>query len=401
MFIREFLVFGGCFALFVFYLLGERLFLSRRTRIIPQIICVTGTRGKSSVTRLIAFSLKEAGLSVLTRTTGSKPVIIYPDGGEREIVRRGPPSILEGKHILKLGRMLKVDAVIIELMSIHPECSYVESVQMFKPHILVITNVRLDHLDQMGWSKEEIASCFASSISPSSAVFVPKEEFYRVFQAKAGRVNAKIIQVTEDSYEKDLESRETMPFFEFEENLRLALAVTDFLGIDRTDTLQGMIKIQPDFGDLKVWTADLGSPLHCWRLVSGFAANDPESTQKILSRLRERRLFDGKKVIGLLNLRKDRGDRTIQWMRALKQEMFPEFQKLFFIGDHAYALKRKLKSLPNTSLDVLKSKRPQKIMEEVLSSEKGDSVLVGMGNIGGIGVELVNYWDTIGESYDF
>ena len=80
--------------------------------------------------------------------------------------------------------------------------------------------------------------------------------------------------------------------------------------------------------------------------------------------------------------------------------MFPEFQKLFLIGDHAYILKRRLR-ISNTLLFVLKPQAPREIMEKISAIEKEDTVLIGLGNIGGVGKELVNYWEKIGKPYDF
>ncbi len=370
-------------------------------RSIPLRICVTGTRGKSSVTRLIAASLREAGFAVLARTTGSKPVIIFPDGEEKEIKRRGSPSILEGKKILRKGAEHQAQALVLELMSIHPECGYYESVQMFKPHILVITNVRFDHLAQMGNSKEDIARCFASSIPENGTVFVPQGEFFPVFKKVAERMSSPIIQIPGDSFAEYFQSKNNLPSFELEENIRLSMGVAEFLGIDKKVALQGMIKARPDFGSLKTWTVDLGSPPRCWHLVSCFAANDPESTQFVLSGFLEKKLFNGKKIIGLLNLRRDRGDRTFQWLKALKEGAFPEIRKFFFIGDHAHVLKRRLKLSEETELCVSKPHAPQKIMEEISDTVKEEAVLVGMGNMGGAGKELVEYWENIGKPYVF
>jgi len=338
---------------------------------------------------------------VLAKTTGSKPAIIFPDGEEKEIKRRGYPSILEGKKILSAGAKLQAQALALELMSIHPECGYYESVQMFKPHILVIANVRLDHLAQMGTSKEEIARSFASFIPRKSTVFVPQDEFFPVFKEVAERLSSRIIQIPRDSFAEYFQSKKKLPFTEFEENIRLSLAVAEFLGIDNKIALRGMVKVRPDFGSLKIWTADLGSPPRCWHLVSSFAANDPESTRIVLSRLMEKKLFERKKMIGLLNLRQDRGDRTLQWLKALKEGAFSEFQKIFFIGDYAHALKRKLKFRGRAELFVFKPQPPQKIMEGISEMVKGEAVLMGMGNMGGIGKELVEYWENIGRPYDF
>ena len=368
---------------------------------IPLRICVTGTRGKSSVTRLIAASLREAGFAVLARTTGSKPVIIFPDGEEKEIKRRGSPSILEGKKILRKGAEHQAQALVLELMSIHPECGYYESVQMFKPHILVITNVRLDHLAQMGTSKEAIARCFASSIPENGTIFVPQGEFFPVFKEVAERMSSTIIQIPEDSFAEYFQSKNNLPSFELEENIRLSMGVAEFLRIDKKVAHQGMIKARPDFGSLKTWTVDLGSPPRCWHLVSCFAANDPESTQFVLSGLLEKKLFDGKKMIGLLNLRQDRGDRTLQWLKALKEGAFPEIRKFFFIGEHANALKSRLKLPGKTEVCVSKPHAPQKIMAEIAEKVNTEAVLIGMGNMGGLGKELVGYWENIGKPYDF
>jgi len=401
LFIRELIVTGLFAALLVVYLLEERFILSRRSRSIPLRICVTGTRGKSSVTRLIAASLREAGFTVLAKTTGSKPVVIFPDGEEKEIRRRGSPSILEGKMVLRKGVELQAQALVSELMSIHPENGYYESVQMFKPHILVITNARLDHLAQMGTSKEDIACSLASSIPENGTVFVPQEEFFSVFKDVAERMNSTIIQIPGDSFAKYFQSKNDLPAFELEENIRLGLAVAEFLAIDKKIALQGMMKARPDFGSLKTWTADLGSPPRRWFLVSCFAANDPESTQLVLSRLQEKKLFDGKRMIGLLNLRGDRGDRTLQWLKALKEDAFPEIRSFFFIGDHAHALRSKLKMPGKTELFVLKPLASQKIMAEIAEKVKAEAVLIGMGNMGGLGKELVEYWENTGKPYDF
>ena len=362
---------------------------------------MTGSRGKSSVTRLIASSLREAGFRVLAKTTGSKPVVILPDGREEEIERKGQPSILEEKKILKIGAKLEVQALVVELMSVQPECMSAESVQMIKPHVLVVTNVRLDHLNQMGSTKEEIAQSLASSIPAGCTVFIPEEECFPVFKKVGERVNSKIICVGRDSEEEELFLEKYRAPYEFEENLRLAHAVGEFLGIKREHILQGMKNAQPDFGSLKVWKADAGSPPRRLFLVSAFAANDPESTRRVLSKVEKNIPFKGKKIIGLLNLRSDRGDRTLQWLNALNEESFRCFQKIALVGGHAQALRRRLSQAVKSKTFVCKEKLPQKIMSSLLEDEEGEVLLVGMGNMGGYGRELVSYWQRIGSPYGF
>jgi len=85
----------------ILYLSVEAALFRRSPKKIPFRIAVSGIRGKSSLTRLIAAGLRLAGLRVLAKTTGSRPVIIYPDGHEREIRRRGrttPERIMKTKR---------------------------------------------------------------------------------------------------------------------------------------------------------------------------------------------------------------------------------------------------------------------------------------------------------------
>jgi poly-gamma-glutamate synthase PgsB/CapB len=281
---------------------------------------------------------------------------------------------LEGRSLLKKAAGLGAEALVSEIMSIHPECSYVESAQLLQPHILVITNVRIDHTAQMGNSRESVADCIATTVDEDMTVFVPKEESFPVFD-KQGTT---LIRVKKN--------QETI------ENLRLASVVTDHLGIDRTVSLRGMSRARPDPGAARIWTSG------GWRLVSLFAANDPESTRIALSHLQEKETLES--MVGLLSLRRDRGDRTLQWLDALRKNAFPEMRRFFLIGDHARAVRSRLKSLVTQELHVLEKASPEKVMDEIWRESNGETVLVGMGNMGGIGKALVRHWQTLGEAHD-
>lgn len=391
---------GGALTILLFYLFVERVYLQRKVDAVPLRICVTGTRGKSSVTRLIAAALRGSGMSVLARTTGAKPVLIFPDGGEEDISRLGLPTILEGKKILRIGAKLRVDALVVELMGIHPEAIYVESQEIFKPHILVLTNVRLDHMDQMGRTKDNIASCFAGAIPEGCTIFVPNEEAYPVFQRTAESKNAKILRVPENAYYECMDREIGVLSSEFDENVRLSLAVAEFLGQDTPVAFRAMSGALPDFGSLKVWFALRHPPLQDWYFVSGFAANEPESTQLVLSKLRTNLLLEDRTVIGVLNLRGDRGDRTLQWYDALRRGKFPEIQKLICVGDHASAMARKLKKYAGVELYAWRNFQPEEMLERLSAIEKEKAVVIGMGNMGGAGRRLVDYWEKVGTRYD-
>ena len=363
-------------------------------------ICITGARGKSSVARLLASILSQAGFSVLAKTTGSKPVIIFSDGKEKEIIRRSPPSILEQKNLLKIGEDMNVQVLVSEMMSIQAESMLVESGRILRPHILIITNVRVDHIEHWGTTKEEAAACFSAAVSGGGTVFIPAEEMYPVFQEKARKAGSKVISVSQEIF-NDFPLYKLSPTAnKFEQNIRLCLAVSDHLGIDPSQIKKGIARVQADFGGLKAWKIPMGEGGSIWHFLSAFAANDPISTRQVLERINKVKSLAGKKFIGLLNLRGDRGGRTLQWLEAVKQGDFPEFDRLVLSGEHALAFKRKLRKFPcRSKLFVLKEKKAKKIMDSLFEISRDDAVVIGMGNMGGAGEALVKYWQKVGEYY--
>jgi UDP-N-acetylmuramyl tripeptide synthase len=67
----------------------------RDRRALAHVIYVNGTRGKSTVTRMIAAGLTAGGHRVLCKTTGTLPIAIHPDGRQELIERKAPANIRE------------------------------------------------------------------------------------------------------------------------------------------------------------------------------------------------------------------------------------------------------------------------------------------------------------------
>ena len=373
----------------------------QRTRKIPLRICVTGTRGKSGVTRLLASCLSQAGIRVLAKTTGSKPVLIFQNGEEKQIKRRGLPSILEEKKVVRMAVSRSAQALVVELMSFGPESLSVENRRMLRPHVLVITNVRMDHTAQSGKSRDEIAENFGRSIPDASTVFVPEEEYFPVFQAVAEKRKARLLRVGSYRSADEKSFLEKISKSEFMPNIRLVLAVCDFLDIKREMSYSGIIKSIPDKGSLKFWKAEFTLPKRSWALINAFSANDPKSTRDVMDKLLESQKIKYDRWIGLFNIRKDRGDRTHQWITAFKSRLFPEFQKIIFIGDQSELVKHKMeRNIKDQEYEAFRNMSAKQIMSRILEKEKNNCVLVGLGNIGGIGIDLLDHWDTIGIRHD-
>jgi poly-gamma-glutamate biosynthesis protein PgsC/CapC len=264
---------------------------------------------------MIAAALREAGYSVLAKTTGSKAVLILPDGREEEVPRRGLPTILEQKKLAKRASGLHVRAVVSEMMSIRPECLAVESRLLLQPHFLVVTNVRLDHREEMGNTRPEIARSLSSAIGRGAKVFLPVGAQHPEFEHAARRAGADIIHLPNPEVDSFLD-----------EDRRLAAAVAAHLGVAPAAALRGIQAAAPDFGSLKAWEAELGAVSRSWVLVSAFAANEPESTGLILDYLKKKLSPDERSLAGVLNFRADRGDRTLQWLEAHRRGFFAGFR---------------------------------------------------------------------------
>lgn len=383
----------------------ERRRLDRARARIPLRVAVTGSRGKSSVVRLVAAALREAGTATLAKTTGSKPVLILADGTEREIARSGPASVIEQKRLVHLGAELGVDALVAELMAVRPENLAVESARILKPGLLVVTNVRLDHLEDQGRTAEAIARSLAAAFGPGMTVLVPEDEILPAFRDAARATGATLVAVP--SGPETLAPAGAPGALEFEANARLAAAVAARLGIEAAAASRGMAGARPDFGSLQVWRAPVsegGKGDGDRILVSAFAANDPDSSRRVLDGLARTGLLEGRRRVGLLNLREDRGDRTLQWIAAFREGRFPEFEDVVIVGRPARAASRRLaRGLDSGSgLRVSLSRRtePAAVMADLpaVRDGRGDAV-VGLGNMGGLGEALVAHWRTIGEPY--
>jgi len=99
-------------------------------------------------------------------------------------------------------------------------------------------------------------------------------------------------------------------YTEHPENIALALAVCDRLGVDRDTALEGMVALAPEDGATRV--SRVGFFDRDIVFVQAFAANDPSSTRMIWERMVER-YGEGRRKIVVVNCRMDRPDRSRQF----------------------------------------------------------------------------------------
>lgn len=365
---------------------------------IPIRIHVNGTRGKSTTTRLIAGALREAGWRVLAKTTGSAARIIFEDGHEQPVKRRGSPNIIEQKRIVRLAAKRKVDALVLECMAIHPETQWISEHRLMRSTIGVITNVRQDHSDLMGFTAEAVANALSLTIPEKGSLVLTENPFTELFHqiAVRQRTSVHIAQPAEIS----LETLNQFDYPTFQENVACALKVCSLLGVSPEIAVRGMQKAAPDLGVMHVYSLQYQGIIIY--LVNAFAANDPESTSMAWQRLQQFPVFariQQLPVIGVLNNRSDRSFRVRQLAEWVTQAEIP-MEHLILTGytnlwTKQYFQRREGRRAP---IHVRRKFQPiDQFCDWVRQMYQGDLVLFGFGNMKGAGEQLVEYFETHGE----
>ncbi|MBT3617493.1 MAG: poly-gamma-glutamate synthase PgsB [Candidatus Marinimicrobia bacterium] len=353
--------------------------------LLPLRIHINGTRGKSSVTRLVAAGLRAGGLKTYAKTTGTAPRVIDPKGRDRIIHRLRSPSIGEQVRLLKYFAQDKPDAVVLECMAVQPQYQWISEQEMVRSHIGVITNVRPDHVDEMGQTLSDIASSLSNTI-PRQGVFISGEEsVITIFDEVAQKRQTRVVKVNESEIGDDI--LDQFSYMEHPQNIALALAVCEQAGIERTIALDGMVNVSPDLGALVAWKLDFSD--RSVSFINGMAANDPVSTLTIWNYISGRFSWNGESCV-FLNTREDRRTRSRQLLSLVMEEIKPDY---FIIrGENLEKMVSHLKHYsPNTHVIMIHSQDTVKAVSNAFSNLSDDSLIYAMGNQVGFGQELVDH----------
>ena len=286
---------------------------------IPVRIHVNGTRGKSSVTRLIAAGLRAGGKRTFAKTTGTAPRVIDAEGIDRIIHRLRSPSIGEQVRLLKYFSAEKPDVVVMECMAVQPQYQWISEHQMVKSDIGVITNARPDHLDEMGPTDVDVVRSLCNSV-PIDGTLITAEEKHKNILEKVAEQNGSEFLYSDEGSITDSELNK-FSYIEHPQNIAIALDVCKKMGIKRDVALKGMHSVKPDLGALIVWK--LKGENGSLQFVNGMAANDPVSTLQIWKFVIDRYPTTSGSAV-FFNSRDDRPLRTNQMLELTFEEIKPE-----------------------------------------------------------------------------
>ncbi len=362
----------------------ENLYHSAARRQVPIRIHVNGSRGKSSVTRLIAAGLRTTGKRVIAKTTGSAPRFIFEDGSEQPIPRRGKPNIKELLGFFRIVKRKRAEAVVVECMAILPELQKVTEHSIVKSTIGVITNVRPDHIGEMGTTLGEIAESLSLTVPLRGVLFTSEQRFASVFAEKAKRQNTEFNPV--EVHDPTDDEMRHFPYVEHKENVALALSVCEYLGVERTRALEGMHHAEPDIGVLRIHrVVEDGKIIE---FVNAFSANDPESIALIWEKVKKRM----EQKIVLINTRRDRIIRSKQLGKLIAQEI--KADHYFVTGTYVKAfIASALKAgIPKKHIGNLEGKSVESIYQTIKHFTKEKAIIFAMGNFVNFGWEITNYF---------
>ncbi|TGM55347.1 poly-gamma-glutamate synthase PgsB [Leptospira biflexa] len=352
-------------------------------------IHVNGTRGKSSVTRLIRAGLASSGSLVFAKTTGTLARMIFPDGSEKSISRFGKPTILEQIKILKKANESGASIVILECMALEPRYQWASEGQILQSDIGVITNIREDHLEVMGPNLIDVAKTLLSACPVNGTLVVGPSEFEDKIEDVCLDRNTKAILIKEAEIESITEEEILkFPYWEHKENVYLALKVCTLLGVERNKALEAMWKVTPDPGALSVL------PIHFFGkdfiYVNAMAANDPSSTKFIWTSTLNRYPQIQKRFI-LFHTREDRPERTKQLTKEIAN--WGDYDAVILIGTSTSLAFQYLKSFSQADVPIYlwEHLSLDGIFESLLSILPKQSLVFGIGNIVGLGMELSLY----------
>ena len=376
---------GGYIAL-LFYLTNEQKNHNKRISKIKYRIHINGIRGKSSVTRLIGQILREAEIKTFTKTTGSAASIIDHKGKEKPIKRR-IAIITEQIDIVKQIEKHEPEALVVECMAISPQLQKVSEEKMIQATIGVLTNVREDHQEKMGWTLEEITHSLCEFI-PKNGILVCGEQnpdLVKIIKNRAKEQNTQLIAADKRLSMEDREIIRTLSFIEHEENVCVALKVAEVLGIDKETVKKALLKAQPDPGALRIHKKKVnGKKLS---FINAHAINDRESILKVYAMLRKQGHLN-KTNIGILYNRHDRPERVETFADVTSKQM--KLDAIILLGYYKSQTKERLikNGFPEHSIFEPQRENLDYLLQLMskISGEKsdiGESNILGMVNIHG------------------
>ena len=326
-------------SLVLWWLIRNRRLLNQ-IQSVPVRILVTGSRGKSTVVRLLHANLTANGINTYAKTTGTAACELDIKGNELETRRIGQVSILEILETTK--RAFKSDtkpaALVIECMAVSPILTKILSEFMFKPHTVIITNALLDHLEDQGKTREEIANSLFSAVASSTLNVITADPFpanLKIYEDLASQCEVELNVTHQDTVAKSVVG--VLPD-QHPANIALSLEVSKILQLDRDASIHGMKTATREPFDREIRRFPLDSK-HVTFFDLG-SINDTDSLPSNLEAVLREKTKD-KVLIAMLVHRWDRPLRALEFTENLLPSVF---NGVILVGEPFFPCRKILES---------------------------------------------------------
>lgn len=356
----------------------EKYLIASSISKIPIRILVNGTRGKSTVVKNISSLLRSNKIKTFSKITGATPTFFLDDTKHTKIKRRGGARITEQFNMMRKAAKNNSEAIVLECMSINPELQKVES-KVLQPQYYVITNIREDHLEEMGSNSEEWIDVICSAIPDNCTVVTAEKKYFKEIQEYAVKKNCKVISISLDMGNTGINS------FGFQsENFKLASAIAKDLNLVDYKSIDEIVKP----GDEKIVNEFILNEFKV-KFVNGFAINDVPSAQMLIDELKQKSLLHSDLIV-IFNSRADRPIRSVkfaEWMATLEH-----VTKYIITGDNSNLVIRTMhkNGVNKNSIIRWNYKHALSAKESLKEIIKNDTCIIGLGNIKETGFAIIN-----------
>jgi gamma-polyglutamate synthase len=347
-------------------LVYEKWAIDKYRKSFRHVIHVAGTRGKSTVTRMIGHVLAEQGLRTFYKVTGTIPMYIDVFKKEHIIKRRGKANIREQIKMMRLAYKQKAEVLVIENMAVKDDYVKITQHQMLKANIVIITNSRIDHQEENTNQKEFYN--FHSIVPCDGELFIENDDLV-IYEDIALERHSRVHSITQNDSiaTSNIEN----------ENTQFALAIGKHLGFSTHNILKALKTYPKDIGQFNLY--NLKGKI--W--INAFSINDYTSLKKTYQSLLTHPWIENKTFSVLINNRSDRPLRAIEHLRLILKI---QPQKVYVIGAFYYRFKRQLK--------------PIEVYQYNNINDLNEQVIFAFGNIQDKGFEVMKYLEENGVKYD-
>ncbi|MCR5370569.1 MAG: poly-gamma-glutamate synthase PgsB [Clostridium sp.] len=366
------LLLTGIITAYLLYLLLEFRAVRSARRSFLHVIHVNGIRGKTGTCRTLDAVLRTK-YRVFTKTTGTDAATIDVDGTEAPIKRLGPASIREQIRILRRAAREGAQILIVECMAVNPDLQAVAQDSIVRGDISVITNVRYDHILDMGETREEIASSL-SAVIPENGILVTAEPEGERFFGDICRARGTELVLCPSAGDAS-------------DNVGIARAIAGRLDIGEDLFAEALSGIHEDFGVSRLYEV-AGPEGVRYHFLNLFSVNDPMSTESNLQNALGDLGGPGKTPLFFLyNHRPDRPDRALLFSR----HFFPNYTEtpLFLMGPGLPLPRRLFRNAGVKDIRVIRGPGKREAAPWVFPSLPEGALLVGIGNIKGPAYTLI------------